>query len=105
VGSYLAAADVCYGAISRDSPSNPIKVYEGLAAGRPVLTSDVPEMAFVGSERVGILVPVGPAPRPMFEYLRDALTMEWTEDAAERARAIVRERHTWDHLAEGILSV
>ena len=104
VGRYLSACDVLYSPVHPSNPSNPIKVYEGLAAGRPVVTSPRPELLFVAEQRFGVLAK-GHDLEALVAALEEGLSLDWTGEDAQRGRAYIEKHHTWDTVAKEILSV
>jgi glycogen synthase len=104
VGLCLAACDLLYGVVDPTNPSNPIKVYEGLAAGRPVITSAKPELQFVEDHAFGALVTSIDPPK-IAAAIKAGLSMPWTEGDAARARDYISEHHSWDTLASEVLEV
>ena len=99
VATVLAASDVAlapYPPLAH-FPFSPLKLYEYLAAGVPVIASDVGQVRSVlGDGRFGSLVPAGDvgalarALTPRVGALRDA----------ERGRAYALEHHGWNRRAE-----
>ena len=85
---------------------SPLKVYEYMAAGVPVVASRIGQLADLIEHGVnGILVPPGDA-------VELARTLEWLRaDAGLRARlgpagrATVLRKHTWDAVAERIMTL
>lgn len=96
---YLSAADVVYGPVDPMNPSNPIKVYEGLAVGRPVITSLTPELKFIGDRQFGIYVGDSIEPTEMASAIRMALALPWSQDNEIATREYIARYHTWQALA------
>lgn len=100
----LAACDVLYGVVDATWPSSPIKCYEYLACGRPVIVRASEEFEFIERVDAGIAVD---------EETPDAVAEAMAELAArgreERltmgraGRAHVVEHHTWERVARVIL--
>ncbi len=97
---YLHAFDVCLVPFRRTpltEATNPVKVYEYLAAGKPVVSVDLPELA-----RFGDLVRRSGSREGFLEEVSRAVA------AAERRPAVVERRRrfaaaqTWDHRVEEI---
>lgn len=53
VPTYMGACDALYGVIDPDRQGSPMKVYEYLACGRPVVVHDSPEFEFVRDRGLG----------------------------------------------------
>ena len=104
VGLYLAACDVLYGAIDPRHWGHPIKVYEYMAAGRPVIASRSRDLRFVEEIRAGMLLDdvtkgsVRSAIRRLAAYSGPE-----RERMGQNGRDRVAAEHTWDHLARSIL--
>jgi GT2 family glycosyltransferase/glycosyltransferase involved in cell wall biosynthesis len=76
--------------------TNPVKVYEYLAAGKPVVVVDVPEMAqFEG------LVRIGSTHEEFVEHVSAALSGDFPPDE-RAARQQFAAGQTWDHRARAI---
>lgn len=107
VPDYIAACDVLVAPLvpkpTGDSGYAPLKLYEYLASGRPVVASRLEGLEVVERENVGRLVPhadPGALARAVTEVLagdRAAL--------GERARRIAVERFGWDRAAERTLQI
>ena len=103
---YLAAAEVVWmpslPSIQYAKPNVETKIYEGMAVGLAVLTSDMAgRREFVDREEVGIAVP--PTVEGHVAGVRRLLAeREETRRMGERGFAAVRERYSWE-AAEGDL--
>lgn len=105
VVSYMAACDVLYGVVHPDRPSNPIKCYEYLAAGRPIITSKTNELAFVEERGFGFsLATVSPS--SIAEAIQALMSKGERErlEMGRRGRDYVLTHHTWDVLASRIVN-
>jgi len=108
VPDYLTAADVCWspfvGGPQYSLPNVPTKVYEGMAAGIPVLVSDLADHAApVRRERCGLPVPVSVAGH--VEGVRELLADPAERHAmGERGRTAVRERYSWEAIEGDLLA-
>jgi len=104
VGPYLAACDVLHGARDPNHWCHPIKIFEYMAAGRPVIAFGSTDMRFVGSIGAGIAledVTVGSV-RGAIEKLIE-LPAEERERMGEIGRTRVLSEHTWDKVAQSML--
>ena len=107
VGLYLAAGDA--GVVpNRSHPAisarytSPLKVFEAMAAGLPLVVSDLPSLREILSEAEAVFVPADDA-RALAEGIRAMLADE--PRRAQRSR-LMRERagaHSWDARARSIL--
>jgi len=113
VPSYLAEANVGLAPFSPSEFSalelgwfwSPIKIFEYLAAGLPVVTADLVELRELLPDQVGSFYQAG---QP--SGLADALAeLEQDRDAVRRmgvaARQLAESRYTWDHQAAGVEAV
>lgn len=91
---------------SADFYFSPLKVYEYMAAGLPVVASQIGQLSeLIEDGANGMLCPPGDA-----GALAKALELLWRSpelrtQMGNTARHIVLERHTWDAIAEQILSL
>jgi glycosyltransferase involved in cell wall biosynthesis len=104
VATYISAFDAGYGVMHPEKPSNPIKCYEYLACGKPVITSRAPEMEFVESNDFGVVLddPTSEAVAQAIEVLA-ATDDRRREDRGTRARRYVVDNCTWRGIAAEIL--
>ena len=108
VPDYLTAADVCWspfvGGPQYSLPNVPTKVYEGMAAGLPVLVSDLADHAApVKRERCGVWVPVSVEGHVAgVRRLMDDRTGR--KAMGERGRAAVRDRYSWEAIEGDLLA-
>lgn len=100
----VAACDVLYGVRSGDRPGSPLKIYEYLSAGRPVVVRNSEEFRFVKEIDAGVLVEearAGPVASAL-EELAEA-GPERRRSMGERGRSYVLEHHTWEQVGRRIL--
>lgn len=96
---YLHGFDVCllpFKIIPLTLATNPVKAYEYLSAGKPVVAVDLPEMSqFDGLIRVA-------ADRDEFvRAVREAMETLESDETAQKRRAFARSQ-TWGHRAESL---
>ena len=104
VASYLAACDVLYGIVHPELPSNPIKCFEYLASGRPIITTYSPELRFVGEIGAGLILEEYSAAgilKALQEFVRQP--RQERLKMGHSGREYVLTHHTWDHLAAQII--
>lgn len=107
VPQYLAQMDVAVAPYpaSKDFYFSPLKVYEYMAAGLPVVASDIGQISQVIDSGVnGLLVTPGDG-----EALADALDLLWRSPVLRSylgncARKTVLQKYTWERVVERILS-
>jgi glycosyltransferase involved in cell wall biosynthesis len=108
VPSYLKAADVCWspfvGGPQYSLPNVPTKVYEGMAAGLPVLVSDLADHAApVKAERCGVAVPVT-VDGHLAGVRRLLADPEERGTMGRRGLAAVRARYSWEVIEGDLLA-
>jgi glycosyltransferase involved in cell wall biosynthesis len=75
---------------------SPIKLYEGLASGRPVVASDLPGVGeVVRDARCGIVVPPGDAPHLAEAVARLSRDKGMATEMGRRGREAVIHEHSW----------
>lgn len=104
VPDYIAACDITYGALKRES-ATPIKCFEYMAAGRPAIVNEMPEMAFVAEQNLGATISTV-TPETIATAIDSLRELDDTERAAmgDRARTYVLNNHTWQAAVESIVS-
>ncbi len=106
----MQEADVCVAPLRRDIRNrnqgcSPIKLYEYMAAGCGVLTTDLPCTREIVDETRGVFVP-SPRPKLLAQRLLAMLEdIEGTRALGEAARAWVREHATWPHRVRALTDV
>tara|TARA_B100000809_G_scaffold3493_1_gene3762 strand:- start:2754 stop:3158 length:405 start_codon:yes stop_codon:yes gene_type:complete len=104
--TYLGADDVGLLLKTIDEHGlSPIKLYEYVAAGRPIITSDTNDINIVGDLGIGATVPMPLEREALKEIISRFLSMSADQlDAMEqRAWDILCERFTWDKRGDQIL--
>ncbi len=103
---YLAAADVLVipNIPEHDTSAlytSPMKLFEYMAAGRPIIASDLPSLREIIDESTAVMVPAGDE-----ALLAQAITEVVHEENNERVERALKEvsRYTWQKRAQGILS-
>lgn len=97
---YLYAFDVCmlpFHVVPLTLATNPVKLYEYLSAGKPVVAVDLPEM-----RQFGELVHVASNKSNFVDRVGKALTVMEGEDVASRRRDFAAEQ-TWAHRAQQVV--
>ncbi|KAA0970390.1 glycosyltransferase [Aureimonas fodinaquatilis] len=98
---YLYAFDVCilpFKVIPLTLATNPVKVYEYLSAGKPVISIDLPEIS-----QFGDCVERAKSHADFLEKVDDVLSaIPGTEDEARRRQFAAEQ--TWDHRVEAFLT-
>jgi glycosyltransferase involved in cell wall biosynthesis len=101
----MALSSVCVAPFAAGRAASPMKVYEYMAAGRPVVASRISGLEFVEEENLGMLVDPGDA-----GGLADAVVFllenpEAAEEMSLRAREYVLRNHSWQSVARKALSI
>jgi glycosyltransferase involved in cell wall biosynthesis len=109
VSTYISLADICVMPFTRRRNEkiglSPLKLYSYLACGKPVVSTQIPGLEFIETERLGSLVPCDDA-----EALAQALKM-WTENPDRQKDTGLRARHyaevyaSWKITARKVMDV
>jgi glycosyltransferase involved in cell wall biosynthesis len=104
VPAYISACDVLYGAVDSRLPSNPIKCYEYLSCGRPIITTDVSAFSFVRERNMGCTIGAA-KPGEIADAIEKLCLVGEAERSAmgNRGREYVTEHHTWEQFADVIV--
>ena len=103
VPTYINISDICI-LLKRKLKSgwSPIKLYEYMACGKPVVCSRVEGLEFIGSEGAGRLTESGDL-NDLKEALFELLTVpEKRADMGQKGLKIAQERFSWDSRASKI---
>lgn len=85
---------------------SPLKVYEYLAAGLPVVASSIGQLADLIEDGVsGLLCPPGDAVALAGALGRLSSDPAWRKRLGQAARATVLRRHTWDRVVQRIVGL
>ena len=94
VPAYVKGFDVCLNPYLRDETAancSPLKLYEYLASGRPVVSTDMPE-----ARKFEDVIGIGQTPDEILACLEEALRPEASGGAAVARRLAVALPHSWD---------
>lgn len=81
----------------------PLKLFEMLACGMPVIVSDLPGQAeLVRDNNCGVVIPCGDAEALADTVARLAADPEWARAMGRRGAALIREEHSWSARAAEI---
>ncbi len=108
VVSYLSQMDVAVAPYSRDRKFyfSPLKIYEYMAAGIPIVASDIGQIGEVLKHRKTALLHQPGAVREMVECIESLRTRPALADrVAREARALLCRRFTWHRNADRVLSM
>jgi len=101
---YVNLADVCVAPYMRDIPNCPIKVYEYLACGKPVVCSDIPGIDNLRD--TGALVLVEPCdPQALASALLSTLADMDARAAQRELGPKVASEYTWENTARKVSEV
>jgi len=106
VPTIIAASDVCVAPFVRTRKASPIKVFEYLACGKPVVSSDIDDLGdFLKRSHAGVVIEPGNA-----EALANGI--EWVynhpEEALElarRGRLAVEQTRSWEETAKKVSAI
>lgn len=94
---YLYAFDVCllpFQVVPLTLATNPVKIYEYLASGKPVVSIDLPEIT-----QFGDLVHLAPSHEEFVRMVSDCISQPEEESACHQRRQFA-QKQTWDHRVE-----
>ncbi|TVQ61736.1 MAG: glycosyltransferase [Phycisphaerales bacterium] len=100
-GKYVHAMDVCtipFQITELIKATNPVKVYEYLASGKPVVTTDLPELR---EPEIDGLIHRAESHEAFIEAIDAALADKGDRELAARREAFAREQ-TWAHRAASV---
>ena len=98
VPAYITSCDVMYGLSHDSKPSNPIKVYEYLSCGKPVVTTSTEDLAFVNQKGLGIAIEqntvdsVHNALQKLYNAGNDRIV-----EMGRRGRSHIQDNHSWKY--------
>lgn len=100
---FLHGMDVCllpFRVTPLTQATNPVKIYEYLSAGKPVVAVDLPEMA-----QFGCVIDVAQTPEGFIEKLRCLLAIPQENESAISARKEFARQHTWHRRVDDLVGV
>jgi glycosyltransferase involved in cell wall biosynthesis len=97
-------ADVCVAPYTRDIPNCPIKIYEYLACGKPVVCSDIPGIDNLRDKNVLILVEPG-NPEALSSASVQALSNLDARLAQRELGPKVVSEYTWTNTAQKVADI
>ena len=101
----IAVSEVCLAPFVRGRAASPIKIYEYMASGKPVVASRIPGLDFIEEKKLGILVtPEDPAElaKAVVHLLK---APEEAREMALRGQAYVRENCSWSAVARRVMNL
>jgi glycosyltransferase involved in cell wall biosynthesis len=103
---YISACDVMYGAKDADHWANPMKVFEYLSCGRPVIATREELVSFVEKNNLGKLIEK-PSKEEVLSSLRCLSNQprRERESMGKRGRDYIISNHTWGQLGSRIVDV
>ncbi|MEC0239564.1 glycosyltransferase [Paenibacillus dokdonensis] len=93
--SHFDAAIIPFEVRKVTSAANPVKMYEYMAAGLPVISTDLPEVSMQKHVRIGR------SPAQFLRHLDEALLKDRTPESIQ-ARQDIAQTESWSHRAEFI---
>lgn len=109
VPKYINASDVCVAPFVRARNEriglSPLKIYEYLACGKPVVSSRIPNLEFIEKQNVGTLVEPENSEdlaEAIIKLLKDE---KLREEMGRNGREYVVKNHSWENVAKKIAKV
>jgi glycosyltransferase involved in cell wall biosynthesis len=109
VPRYMAASDIClvpHAATPHTETTIPHKLFQYMAAARPVLVTDVPPLKRIIDEtNAGLVTPAGD-PAAMADALHElGADSEHADTLGRNGRQAVEEHYRWEHDAETLRAI
>ncbi len=107
IPTYIGACDVMVapfiGQRNREIGLSPLKVYDSLSCGRPIITSKIPNLEFVEERSCGFLVEPE-CPKDLASKLLEFfdLPREIRTEMGKNGRTFIKKNHDWDEIARKI---
>lgn len=97
VPSWIGAMNVCVAPFRADrGETSPVKLFDALSCGRPVVATAIPSIVGMFSEEQGVVLVPPAAPEALAEAIARVLeNPEWAAVLGERGRRFVEERYSW----------
>lgn len=105
VPEYIRSADASYGVIDPERTGSPMKVYEYLANGTPVIATADEEFDFVEAKQVGVLIEE-PTPEAVVSAIKTIYNIpeRGHSEMYDRVRDVgYRNGHTWAEFANRVI--
>lgn len=93
----LKSVDIlCYTTVNKNAFQSPVKLYEYMAAGKPVVAAETPQVReLLGNNERGLLYPIGDATVLCKQILRLIDNPELGQKLADKAYKEVKTNHSW----------
>jgi len=105
---YINASDVCVAPFIKERNEkiglSPLKIYEYMACGKPVISSRIPNLEFIEEQNAGLLV----EPENTLELasaLVSLLSDDEFEDIGANSSRYINLYHSWKHVSMKILEI
>jgi len=107
---YINASDLCVAPfiVARNAKIglSPLKIYEYLACGKPVVASDIPGVSDILKKSCGGIVVTPEAPRELADVIIKMLgNKDLLEEMGSNSRKYVVKNHSWSAVAERIVTL
>jgi len=99
---YINLSEVCLALMDLSRKCSPMKVYEYLACGRPVIASRIPTLVFIEKEKAGVLIdPREPKilARKIVLFIKDK---KLQQEMGDNGKNFVHKNHSWKEVAQKI---
>ncbi|MFC1517578.1 glycosyltransferase family 4 protein [Candidatus Margulisiibacteriota bacterium] len=106
INTYIGASDICMFLKTLTSYGlSSLKLYEYLAAGKPIIGRDIPSISFIKKNDVGILLPLNASPKIVKDAIKKFLNRPDLELVCKRARHLAETVYNWGKSAESIENI
>jgi len=104
VPSYINASDVCVvPKTPLKSGYSPLKLYEYMACGKPIIASNLPGFEILERNKAGFLVEPGDNKQLADSILKLLKDGETKKEMGENARKYVVDNHNWENISKEIV--
>jgi len=101
----IALSNICVAPFVRMRAASPMKVYEYMASGKPVVVSRIPGLEFIEERKLGLLVTPGEPQELARALIRVLKDPSFARGMADRAQQYARDNCSWSAVARRIMSL
>ncbi len=106
ISEYIGMCDLMYGVVDNNTPSNPIKCYEYLSVGRPIITTRKKEFLFVEKNDFGMLIDSSNSVDELVSAIQNIISniSKYNDDFSDKSRGYICTNNTWNKLIDKIIN-
>lgn len=106
---YINASNVCVAPFTKERNEkiglSPLKIYEYLSCGKPVVSSQIPNLDFIGQQDVGILIEPDNSAELAQAIIKLLQDEKLRHNMGEKGRKYVVKNHSWKTVAKKVLKI